>query len=239
MNAGASRSARPDRLDRRTATLLAVAMPLGPLLVAALRAVMPTFSAGDAHETALAVAAHPGRQSLTVWLGIAALAMLVPGVLAAARLTRDAAPRLTWWAVGLLVPAYTYLGVLVAGDAAAWSAQGAGIGTGAVTRVLDTTHPAVGIAMGVFIAGHVVGTVLLGVALAQSQRVPAAFGWLLALSQPLHFVAFVILDFRPLDVTAWTLTGVGMAAAAWALVREADGARVLASSQTHLAGATA
>ena len=80
------------RLDRRADVLLAVAMPLGPLLVAVLRAVMPTFSAQTAHATAAAVAAHPGRQNLTVWLGTAAIAVLVPGVLAAGKLTRAAAP---------------------------------------------------------------------------------------------------------------------------------------------------
>jgi hypothetical protein len=209
-----------DRLDRRTALVLAVAMPLGPALIAALRALMPTFSTDTTRETAAAVAQSPARQSVTVWLGLAALLVLVPGVLAAARLTRAAAPRLTWWAVGLLVPAYTMLGILVAGDGYAWSTQAASLSSDAASQLLDHTHPALEVALIIFVAGHVVGTVLLGIALLKARRVHPAFGWALTISQPLHFVAFVILQLRPLDVTAWTLTAVGMAAAAVALWRD-------------------
>lgn len=54
------------RLDRRTALALGVAMPLGPLCIAILRGLMPTFSAEGSRETALAVAGAPGRQSATV-----------------------------------------------------------------------------------------------------------------------------------------------------------------------------
>jgi hypothetical protein len=44
------------------------------------------------------------------------------------------------------------------------------------------------------------------------------FAWALAVSQPLHFLSFAILGVQPLDVFAWSLTAVGMGAAAWALV---------------------
>src|SRR5205085_12433832 len=98
----------------------AIAMPLGPALIAALRAIMPTFSAGTTAETVAAVAGAPERHSATVWLGMAALLVLLPGVLAVARLTSDLAPRLTWWAVALLVPGYMMLAFLVAGDGETW-----------------------------------------------------------------------------------------------------------------------
>ena len=65
---------------------------------------------------------------------------------------------------------------------------------------------------------HVVGTLLLGLALLKSRRVPAVYAWALALSQPLHLVSFVVLGVQPLDVFAWCLTAVGMGAAAWALL---------------------
>ena len=181
------------RLDRVTAVVLAVLMPLGPLCVAALRAVFPTFSAGNASEVASAVAAAPGRQNATVWLGYAAVLLLVPGVIAAAGLTRQAAPRLTWWAVALLVPAYLSLGGLTAQDAMVWSGTDAGLKRSTVGALYDHSHPALIVAAGVFVVGHVVGTVLLGLALLRSQRVPALFGWLLTISQPLHFLAFVVL----------------------------------------------
>lgn len=213
-------SASVARLDRPTAVILAIAMPLGPALIAVLRAIMPTFSAGTAAETVEAVAGAPGRHSATVWLGTAALLVLLPGVLAVARLTRAAAPRLTWWAVGLLVPGYTMLAFLVAGDAEVWSVDGAGLGTAASAQLLDHGHPAIAVGQAIFVAGHVVGTVLLGLALLRSRKVPAVFAWVLAVSQPLHFLALVVLGIQALDTTAWTLTAIGMGAAAWTLLRE-------------------
>jgi hypothetical protein len=210
------------RLDRRTTILLAVLMPLGPVLVAVLRGVLPTFSATTAAETATAVANAPGRQSAVVWLSYAAALTLAPGVLAAATLTRRYAPRLTWWAVALLVPAYLSMGGLFASDVLVWSGNDAGLGTGAVARLLDHTHPAAQASLVVFVIGHVVGTLLLGLAVLRTRRVPAVLAWALALSQPLHFVAFVILGVQALDVFAWGLTTAGMAAVAWALLHEPE-----------------
>lgn len=166
-----------------------------------------------------------------------ALLLLVPGVLAAARLTSTAAPRLTWWAVGLLVPAYIMLGSLVTGDAYAWSAHNAGLSEGTTTRLLDHTHPALNVAIVIFVVGHVVGTVLLGLALLRSRRVHPAFAWAVTISQPLHFVAYVVLGVQPLDVGAWLLTTIGMGAAAWALLRSPTATSV-AVAPTELAHAT-
>lgn len=213
-----------NRLDRRTAIVLAVLMPLGPACVAALRGVLPTFSSDTSTDVARAVADAPGRQSAVVWLGCAAVLLLVPGVLAAAQLTRRAAPRLTWWAMALLVPAYLMLGVMVGGDAQAWSAQDAGLGVTDAGHLYDHQHAATMVATVVFVVGHVVGTVLLGLALLRSGRIPAVFAWALTVSQPLHFVAFVVLGVQPLDVFAWCLTAVGMAAAGVSLLREAPSA---------------
>lgn len=207
---------------RPTAVLLAVLMPLGPLCVAALRGLLPTFTADTGADVASAVAAEPGRQSAVVWLGFAAVLLVVPGVLAVGELTRAAAPRLTWWALALVVPGYLSLGMLVGSDASVWSASAAGLDDDAVAAVVDHPHPAMTVALAVFVVGHVVGTVLLGLALLRSRRVPAVFAWALAISQPLHFVSFVVLGLQPLDVVAWCLAAVGMAAAGWALVSPAQ-----------------
>lgn len=209
----------PGQLDRRTRIALAVAMPLGPACVAALHAVMPTFTASTATETAAAIVASPARQSAMVWLDYGALLMLIPGVLAVAWLTRRTAPRLTWWAVAVLAPAYLSLPALVAEDAKLWDAQDAGFSVQAIARLYDHQHPALVAATAVFIAGHVLGTVLLGLALLRSRQVAAPFGWALTASQPLHFLAFVVLGVQPLDVFAWGLAAVGMAAAAVAVLR--------------------
>jgi hypothetical protein len=80
-------------------------------------------------------------------------------------------------------------------------------------------HPAVGVAVLLFVLGHIVGTVLLGLALRRSRAVPAWAGIVLAVSQPLHFVAFVVLANVPLDAAAYAMTAVGFGAAGLALAR--------------------
>lgn len=207
------------RNRRRSLLVVALLMPLGPACVAFLRYLLPYFTAPDSAAAVAAAAAAPGRQSAVLWLGYVATLTLVPGVLAAATLTRQAAPRLTGWAVGLLVPAYLSMGGLLAGDVLLWAGPTAGVDASVTAVVADTMHPTITISMVVFVVGHVGGTVLLGLAMLRSGRIPAASAWALTLSQPLHFVAAVVVGSRHLDLLAWTLTAVGMGYAARALLR--------------------
>jgi len=213
---------RAPSTGRGTTLVLAVLMPVGPALVMALRLLLPGFTAEDATQSAAAVAQSPGRESAVLWLGYLATLTLVPGVIAAGALARRGAPRLATWAVALLVPAYLSMGALITGDAVLWSGQRAGLSPATTGAVYDDLHPSIGLAVGVFVLGHVVGTVLLGLALLRSRTISAPIAWALTISQPLHFVAFVVLGIQALDVVAWGLTTVGMAAAAVALVRGRD-----------------
>ena len=211
----------PPRVDRRL-LLIAVLMPIGPGCVALLRYLLPYFTASDSAQTVAAAAAAPGRQSTVLWLGYLAALTLVPGVLAAARVTRAASPRLTDAALCLLVPAYLSMPVLLSGDHLLLAGPEAGVDAATTARLFDTMHPSLLVGIGVFVLGHVVGTVLLGVALLRSQRTPAAAAWALTISQPLHFVAAVIVGSPALDLLAWSLTAVGMGFAAAALIRMQD-----------------
>jgi hypothetical protein len=215
----------PVRTGRRSLLLVALLMPIGPACVALLRYLLPYFTASDSAQTVAAAAAAPGRQSAVLWLGYLAALTLVPGVLAAARVTRAASPRLTDVALCLLVPAYLSMPVLMSGDHLLWAAPEAGVDAAATTSLYDTMHPSLLVGIGVFVLGHVVGTVLLGVALLRSQRVPAAAAWALTVSQPLHFVAAVVVGSPTLDLLAWSLTAVGMAFAARALLAAPDSPR--------------
>jgi hypothetical protein len=156
-----------------------------------------------------------------IWLTYAAILTLVPGLFAAARVCRDAAPRLTAWALALSVPGYLSLGVLAGYDQLLWSVATSHVSAGDGVAVLDAAHPTIDVSIGVFVLGHVVGTVLLGLALLRSGRVPAWAGWAVAVSQPLHFVATVVLGSPQVDFVAWSLTAVGMAVVARALLTRA------------------
>jgi hypothetical protein len=190
---------------------VALLLPVGPAAVAVLRLILPYYTESNSAGMVAAVDADPGRQSAVLWLTYVAILTLVPGLLAAARVCRDAAPRLTTWALWLGVPGYLSLGMFVGSDHLLWSASDAGLSGPDSVALVDAAHPSIDVAIGVFVLGHVIGTVLLGLALLRSGRIPAWAGWAITVSQPLHFVAAVILGSPQVDFVAWCLTALGMA----------------------------
>jgi hypothetical protein len=195
-------------------------LPVGPAAIAVLRLVLPYYTSSDAADVVRVSSAHPGRESAVIWLATVGVLTLVPGVLAVARLSREAAPRLTAWALCLAIPGYLAMGLMLGYDHLVWSATHANLSTADAAAVVDAAHPALEVSMGVFVLGHVVGTVLLGLALIRSGRVPAWVGWGIAVSQPLHFVATVFLGSPQVDFVAWSMTAVGMAVAGRALLED-------------------
>ncbi len=222
----------PSTPSRPVVLALALLMPVGPAAVGVLRYVLPYYGATDNAEIVSAATRHPGAESAVLWLGLVAVITLVPGVIAAARLCRDAAPRLTGWALGLVVPGYLSLGALLYPDQVLWSATRAGTDPATTVQLLDVAHPTIDIGAGVFVVGHVVGTVLLGLALLRSKRIPAWVAWVLILSQPLHFVTTVFLGNPTIDLLAWSMTALAMAVVASVLIADLRGA-----TMTHLRNA--
>jgi hypothetical protein len=190
---------------------IALLLPVGPAAIAVLRLILPYYTQGDSAGMVAAVNAHPGRQSAVLWLAYGGILTLVPGLFAAARICRDAAPRLTTWALALAVPGYLSLGMLLGSDHLLWSVSAANLSGTQAAAVVDAAHPSVEVAIGVFVLGHVVGTVLLGLALLRSGRIPIWSATAIAVSQPLHFVATVILGSPQVDFVAWSMTAVGLA----------------------------
>jgi hypothetical protein len=88
---------------------------------------------------------------------------------------------------------------------------GSGLELGPVSNLTGT----------LFVFGHLIGTIILGLALWRSCTVPSWAALLLAVSQPIH-LASVLLGNRPLDLVGWAGTAVGFAAAGWALLRMND-----------------
>ena len=226
MNALATISATSvaTRRDLRRASrwLAALLLPIGPAAVAVLRFVLPYSTVDSSGTIATKVGQDPGSQSLVLWLALLGTLTLVPAVLWVARLTRRHAPRLTAAAVLLLVPGYLMLGWIAAPDLLLWAGTRAGMDSASLAALYDHSHPAGAVADAVFVVGHVVGTVLLGLAMWRSRAVPRWAAAVTMLSQPLHFVAAVIVASHPLDLVAWGLNAVGFAAAGLAIVRLRD-----------------
>jgi hypothetical protein len=114
------------------------------------------------------------------------------------------------------------MGWLISVDLLLWAGADVGLDQSILVRLYSTDHPTSMIAAGVFVLGHVLGTVLLGVAMWRSGAVPRWAAMLTVVAQPLHFVAAVIVGSPTLDLVAWGMNAVGFAAAAVAIVRLPD-----------------
>jgi hypothetical protein len=205
----------------RAGTLgLALLIPAGPLAVAVLRGILPYRTTDSMTTMASGVAAHQGAEQAVLWLSMAAALTLVPGTIAIGVMAVRGARRLGTVATILAVAGFSSLPGVIAPDEAALTGTRAGLSPAAVGHLLDqvNSEPAVALAGVVFVLGHVLGVLLLGVALWRAGVIPAWAGLVLAVSQPLHAVFAVGIPNHVLDACAWGLTALGYAVAARALV---------------------
>jgi hypothetical protein len=219
--AGANVASRPD-LRRASRIFGAVVLPIGPLAVAILRFVLPYTTNQPASVVVREVAAHQGTQNVVVWLGFLASLTLVPGVIYAGRVVGRTSPRLAAVATVLLVLGYLSIAWLTVGDAYLLFGVRHHLPTSTLVAMYNGVHPAASVAEGLFVAGHVLGTVLLGVAMLRGRVVPAWAAIATIVAQPIHFVAAVIVGSHPLDLLGWGLNAVGFAALSVALLRLPD-----------------
>jgi hypothetical protein len=207
---------------RASRVLAAVLLPLGPACIAALRFVLPYMTADDGTTIVRDVAAHQGRETAVLWLGFVAAFTIVPGVFFAGRVAARHSPRLGAAALVLMVPGYIAVSWLMAGDALVLYGVRHGLSTATVADMYSNLHPTFVAAEGIFVAGHVVGTTLLGIAFVRTTVLPRWAAVAIMVSQPLHFVAAVILGNHVLDLVAWGLTAVGFAAISFVVLRMSD-----------------
>jgi hypothetical protein len=202
--------------------LLAFSAPWIAVFVAVGRFLLPYDMSDEPRAIFEAMLTHPAYEMAIAWSGILLVPTCVSGVVAVALLSRRRAPVLT--TIGLLL-AYVGFVCLVAGDgfgdliaqvvarhpeldAATAYALGYGIESSPLSSVTGT----------LFVFGHLIGTVILGIALWRARMVPSLLAIALAISQPIHLIS-VLLDNRPLDLVGWGGTALGFAAAGWALLR--------------------
>jgi hypothetical protein len=215
-------TATAPRLSTPARALAALLIPVGPAAIAVLRYVLPYDTTDSSHAIARKVAADLDTQTLVVWLGFVGVLAIIPSLYWVAQTTRAGAPRLTAAALLLTVPGYTALAFLIVEDFMVWTATKSGLDVGTTTSLLDHLHPASVVAGFFFVLGHVVGTILIGVAMWQSRAVPRWAAIVTIISQPIHFVAAVVVVSHPLDLVGWGLTAIGFAAAALTFWRATD-----------------
>ncbi|MCY7342446.1 MAG: hypothetical protein LH603_11530 [Pseudonocardia sp.] len=186
----------------------------GPLAIAAVRAILPYDTTDEPAAIIADIQAAPTTTAAVIWLVFAALLTLPLGVAITARLAMAARPVLGTVAAVVAWAGFLSLFLAVGVDQLAPAAAEAGL-TMEQTVALDgalTAQPTANLALMVFLIGHVLGAVLLGIALWGS--IPRWAAAALIVSQPLHLVFAVIVPNHALDAAAWALTAVGFAAAA-------------------------
>ncbi len=219
----APREAAPRADLRRASRILgAVLLPIGPLAVAILRFVLPYTTNQSPSAAVREVAAHQGVQNAVVWLGLLAGLTLVPGVIYAGRVVGRTSPRLAAVATVLLVLGYISLSWLTVGDAYLLFGVRHHLPAATLVAMYNGVHPAASVAAGLFVAGHVLGTVLLGIAMLRGRVVPTWAAIATLVAQPIHFVAAVVVGSHALDLVGWGLNAVGFAALSLALLRLTD-----------------
>jgi hypothetical protein len=203
---------RPTDVRTASRVLAAVLIPIGPAAVAVLRFILPYQAADSPTDAVDLVAQHQAAQSAVVWIGFLACLTLVPGVWFAGRVVGRAAPRLASVATVLLVAGYISLSWLTVGDALLLFGVRHHLPEDVLVSVMEAVHPAATVAAGIFVLGHVLGTILLGIGMLRGHVVAGWAATATIVAQPLHFVAAVVVGSPTLDLIGWGLNAVGFAA---------------------------
>lgn len=218
-------AARPRDLRRTARVVSAVSIVLGPLLVTVIRAVLPYWTSDPADTALDAIAASPGRMVVVNWLSVLSFPFLVFGAVSVAHAVRRQVPVLAWVAGGTLFTGLTLASMLGASDVLAEVMTREGYDR-ATTRELTMQfmeHPTGMLGLFGFVFGHLIGMVLVGVAVVRALLVPWWVGACIIVAQPIHVVAAVIAPSRAMDVIGgWGLTTVGFAFVALAVLRMRD-----------------
>lgn len=202
--------------------LLALVIPLGPLGIAATRAVMPYWTDDDVETATGLMLSEPGRAAAMEWIFFVAYPLLLLSVLGVAHAARRGAPRLATAGGLIAFLSCAFVGAVGSTDAVTTALDGAGYEPGAIVAVAEATTaaPMTSVATLLFVIGHILGFILLGVAVARSGIVAPWVGWMIAVSQPIHLVSAIIVPSRLLDVVAgWGFTTIGFAIVALAVLR--------------------
>lgn len=195
----------------RAAGIWLIAGALG-LLTA--MAILPPM-AGDTREVLTTFAANETPLLLADLCIVVAIVLLIPGSLALLGALRDRAPRLAPVAIGSFLVGWLFaLGPVIQDRLMFQSATNGMPIDDAVALVKDLeADTGMSVVFGVFILGHTLGAILLGIALARTRFTPVWAGAAVAAGAILHPVARVGLESKGLDVFAFGLLALGLATA--------------------------
>ena len=222
----ATTDARDTRDLRRTwRRVAALALVAGPLGVTVIRHVMPYWTDDAPAQMVAGFAADPGRGAAMNWLSLVVTPFLLLSALAMGFVARRRAPVIATWGAAVLFGAYALGSAVSAPDILVTALLGRGddeASVAATAQLLMDTPVMLAGALS-FVLGHLVGMVLVAVAVVRARIVPLWVGLVIAVAQPVHVVSAVVVPSRMLDVVlGWGATTLGYALVARAVLRTPD-----------------
>lgn len=199
--------------------LLAIVAPVPALAIALSTATAPYSTSGDSADILAGAAAEPDVMRVSAWLNLLTAVTLIPAVIAVIWVCRRRAPRLTTVGAVLTLLGFSAAQALPNEELDALTAAEKGLDRGVVQALSDAVwnQPMVNAALLLFLAGMVIGGILLGIALWRSRSAPRWMALALIVSSPMHLV----FDFgvNAISALSWVLAAVGFAGASVALLR--------------------
>ena len=159
--------------------------------------------------------------------------LLIPAVVTAIGLAAPRTPYLAYIGGGMAVAGYASLLSTFTGPQVAMALSAAGVSPDQAAAVIDklaSGSVVFNLLTFVFVAGHILGTTILGVALIRARVVAIWAGATIVVSPPIHLVAHVI-ESKPADLVSFGLLAIGLWAVAVRVWRtEPTAARQLATA---------
>jgi hypothetical protein len=188
---------------------LAIALPLGPLLVTVARAILPYWTNDDAETIVAKSAAGLETMNVLIWVGALLTPFMIISMLTLGYVARRGAPVLATVGTLLSFFAYALWGATSTGDYTMSVLLRAGYSPAEVVTIMGHLEATtLSFVTGFFwVLGHILGLVILAIALHRARVLPLWAAIVMALSQPIHLVSAVILPSRWLDVFGgWGMT---------------------------------
>jgi hypothetical protein len=194
---------------------------LGPLAQLIQYLVSPVGEGAKAAGQIAAATAHPAAMRASLVLDVAIL-LVVPGVLYAGHLAGGARSRLAAAGTALVFVTSLAAGYLLAQDVviSAAAAQPDHQSAAGLAAAFESSGVVTGIVVA-YLAGHTVGFILLGIALARSRAVPAWAGIALA-AWPFAEMGGEAAGAKPVAAAGFALLLAGFGACALALARRRE-----------------
>ncbi|MHA7178118.1 hypothetical protein ACX80D_15840 [Arthrobacter sp. Sr24] len=212
----------PRDLRRFWRILTAVVVTAGPLSIWLVRAVMPYWTTDSPATIVDSALGSPGTMSFMVWSGLLAMPVLLGGVLGAAYVARRGAPILAMVGAVLCFVGWSQGGATVNADYVVVQLAESGFAPSEIVAIGDALQAGDVAAVSgiIWLVGHIVGMIIIGIALGRAGIVHWWVAIALMVSQPFHLIAAVIIPSRLLDLTmGWGLTAFASFMVSLAIVR--------------------